>query len=116
MVTPPAMVKAGESLTVNFAPASGYRLLSVDSSCGGSLQGNAFTVQQVVADCLLEPKFETCTGGRGNFATRTRGTGGRQRLLWGGEPARLVCCHCGDPSDRDLVRRRLCSLTRPMVD
>ena len=53
------MVKAGEPLTVNFAPASGYRLLRVDSSCGGSLQGNAFTVQQVVADCLLEPKFET---------------------------------------------------------
>ena len=52
-------VKTGESLTVNFAPASGYRLLRVDSSCGGSLQGNAFTVQQVVADCLLEPKFET---------------------------------------------------------
>ena len=51
-------VKTGESLTVNFAAASGYRLLSVDSSCGGSLQGNAFTVQQVVADCLLEPKFE----------------------------------------------------------
>ena len=53
------LVKTGESLTVNFAPASGYRLLRVDSSCGGSLQGNAFTVQQVVADCLLEPKFET---------------------------------------------------------
>jgi hypothetical protein len=51
-------VKIGESLTFNFAPASGYRLLRVDSSCGGSLQGNAFTVQQVVADCLLEPKFE----------------------------------------------------------
>jgi len=52
------LVQTGESLTINFAPASGYRLLSVDSSCGGSLQGNAFTVQQVVADCLLEPKFE----------------------------------------------------------
>ena len=52
-------LKTGESLTVNFAPASGYRLLSVDSSCGGSLQGNAFTVPQVTADCLLEPKFET---------------------------------------------------------
>jgi hypothetical protein len=51
-------VKTGESLTINFAPASGYRLLRVDSSCGGSLQGNAFTVQQVVADCLLEPEFE----------------------------------------------------------
>jgi hypothetical protein len=51
-------VKTGESLTFNFAPASGYRLLRVDSSCGGSLQGNAFTMQQVVADCLLEPKFE----------------------------------------------------------
>ena len=51
-------VKTGESLTVNFEPASGYRLLRVDSSCGGSLQGNAFTVQQVAADCLLEPIFE----------------------------------------------------------
>ena len=51
-------VKTGESLTVNFAAASGYRLLRVESSCGGSLQGNAFTVQQVIADCLLEPKFE----------------------------------------------------------
>jgi hypothetical protein len=51
-------VKTGESLTVNFEPASGYRLLRVDSSCGGSLQGNAFTVQQVASDCLLEPTFE----------------------------------------------------------
>jgi hypothetical protein len=53
------LVKTGESLTINFAPASGYRLLRVDSSCGGSLQGNAFTVQKVVADCLLEPIFES---------------------------------------------------------
>jgi hypothetical protein len=51
-------VKTGESLTVNFEPASGYRLLRVDSSCGGSLQGNAFTVQQVASDCLLDPTFE----------------------------------------------------------
>ena len=52
------MVKSGESLTVNFVAASGYALSSVESSCGGSLQGNAFTVDQVTSDCLLEPIFE----------------------------------------------------------
>jgi hypothetical protein len=52
------LVKTGESLTVNFAPANGYRLTNVESSCGGSLQGNAFTVAQVNSDCLLEPVFE----------------------------------------------------------
>ena len=52
------LVKTGESLTVNFAPASGYRLMSVESSCGGSLQGNAFTVAEINSDCLLEPVFE----------------------------------------------------------
>jgi len=52
------MVKAGESLTVNFVAASGFALSSVESSCGGSLQGNAFTVDQVISDCLLEPLFE----------------------------------------------------------
>ena len=60
-------VKTGESLTFNFAPASGYRLLRVDSSCGGSLQGNAFTMQQVVADCLLEPKFEPASAPEDTF-------------------------------------------------
>ena len=54
-----SMVKTGESLTVNFVAASGYALSSVESSCGGSLQGNAFTVGQVTSDCLIEPIFET---------------------------------------------------------
>ena len=52
------LVKTGESVTVNFTPANGYRLTNVESSCGGSLQGNAFTVAQVNSDCLLEPVFE----------------------------------------------------------
>ena len=52
------MVKTGESLTVNFLPASGFALSSVESSCGGSLQGNAFTVNQVTSDCLIEPVFD----------------------------------------------------------
>jgi hypothetical protein len=52
------LVKTGESLTVNFAPASGYQLINVESSCGGSLQGNAYVLEQVTADCLLEPNFE----------------------------------------------------------
>ncbi|HBW84456.1 MAG TPA: hypothetical protein DEF79_10505, partial [Gammaproteobacteria bacterium] len=52
------MVKTGASLTVNFAPASGFALSSVESSCGGGLQGSAFTVNQVTSDCLIEPVFE----------------------------------------------------------
>ena len=55
------MVKTGESLTVSFVAASGYALSSVESSCGGSLEGNAFTVDQVTSDCLLEPIFEVST-------------------------------------------------------
>ena len=52
------MVKTGESLTINFVAASGYTLSSIESSCGGSLQGDAFTVDQVTSDCLIEPVFE----------------------------------------------------------
>ncbi len=52
------IVKTGESLTVNFLPASGFALSSVESTCGGSLQGSAFTVNQVTSDCLIEPVFE----------------------------------------------------------
>ncbi len=61
------MVKAGESLTVNFVAASGFALSSVESSCGGSLQGNAFTVDQVISDCLLEPLFEPVLVGGDTF-------------------------------------------------
>jgi hypothetical protein len=58
------MVKTGESLMVNFVAASGYALSSVESSCGGSLEGNAFTVDQINSDCFLEPVFEeTLVGG-----------------------------------------------------
>ena len=61
------MVETGESLTVNFVAASGYALASVESSCGGSLQGNAFTVDQVSSDCLLEPVFEQVLVGGDTF-------------------------------------------------
>jgi hypothetical protein len=52
------IVKTGESLTVNFVPSSGFALSSVESSCGGSIQGSAFTVNQLTSDCLIEPVFE----------------------------------------------------------
>ena len=61
------MVKAGEPLTVYFVAASGFALSSVESSCGGSLQGNAFTVDQVTSDCLLEPLFEPVLAGGDTF-------------------------------------------------
>ena len=52
------IVRTGEPLTVNFVPSSGFALSSVKSSCGGSVQGSAFTVNQVTSDCLIEPVFE----------------------------------------------------------
>ena len=61
------MVKTGETLTVNFVAAGGYALSSVESSCGGSLQGNAFTVDQVNSDCLLDPVFEPVLAGGDTF-------------------------------------------------
>ena len=61
------MVKTGESLTINFEAANGFTLSSVESSCGGSLQGNAFTVDQVTSDCLLEPVFEAVLVGGDTF-------------------------------------------------
>ena len=51
------LVKTGESLTVNFAPASGYRLISVESSCGGSLQGNAYRAGAGDRRLLVGTKF-----------------------------------------------------------
>ena len=61
------LVKTGESLTVNFVAASGYVLSSVESSCGGSVQGNTFTVEQVNSDCLLDPVFEPVLAGGDTF-------------------------------------------------
>ena len=61
------IVRTGEPLTVNFVPSSGFALSSVKSSCGGSLQDNAFTVDQATSDCLLEPVFEAVLVGGDTF-------------------------------------------------
>ena len=61
------VVRTGESLTVNFVAASGYTLSGVESSCGGSLEGSAFIVDQVNSDCLLEPVFEQALVGGDTF-------------------------------------------------
>ncbi|GIS02068.1 MAG: hypothetical protein CM15mP103_06190 [Gammaproteobacteria bacterium] len=39
---------------MNFLPASGFALSSVESSCGGSYRAR-LTVNQVTSDCLIEP-------------------------------------------------------------
>ena len=47
-----------EPARVEFRPAAGYALADVKSSCGGSLSGSVFTVDQVTSDCVIEPVFE----------------------------------------------------------
>ena len=51
-------IKPDEQALVEFLPAAGYALADVTSSCGGSLSGSVFTVDQVTSDCLIEPIFE----------------------------------------------------------
>ena len=51
-------IKPDESALVEFLPAAGYALVDVKSSCGGSLSGSVFTLDQVTSDCVIEPVFE----------------------------------------------------------
>ena len=51
-------IKPDEQALVEFLPAAGYALADVTSSCGGSLSGSVFTVDQVTSDCVIEPIFE----------------------------------------------------------
>ena len=51
-------IKPDEPARVAFLPAAGYALVDVESSCGGSLSGSVFTVDQVNSDCVIEPVFE----------------------------------------------------------
>lgn len=51
-------IKPDEQALVEFLPAAGYALADVKSSCGGSLAGLVFTVDQVTSDCVIEPVFE----------------------------------------------------------
>ena len=56
------MVSADEPLLLTFTASLGYQLGRVESSCGGSLQGNNFVVAAVTADCLIEPVFQATDG------------------------------------------------------
>ena len=92
------MIRTGESLTVNFVAASGYALSSVESSCGGNLQGSTFTIDQVNSDCLLEPVFEQVLVGGDTF----------QLVLE--EPAAgsvYSCLLYTSPSPRDVEESRM---------
>ena len=52
------LITPDEPALVEFLPAAGYALADVKSSCGGSLSGSVFTVDQVTSDCVIEPIFE----------------------------------------------------------
>lgn len=53
------LLKPDESMVLTFVAKPGYQLAGVESTCGGSLVGNTFTLEKVSSDCLIEPRFES---------------------------------------------------------
>ena len=53
------LVLPDETLVLQFEPEPTYRLEAVESSCGGSLSGNTFSLSSVDSDCRIEPRFES---------------------------------------------------------
>ena len=52
------LLREDEALQLTFVTEPGYQLVGVDSTCGGALSGDIFEVDQVLHDCLIEPRFE----------------------------------------------------------
>lgn len=53
------LFKPDETVILTFVALPGYQLAEVDSTCGGSLTGNTFTLEKVSSDCLITPRFES---------------------------------------------------------
>lgn len=51
--SPSQTVTPGGSVTFTFAAASGYRLLSASSTCGGALNGSSYVINSVTGDCAV---------------------------------------------------------------
>ena len=50
-------VKFGEKTTFTLNPDAGYFILSVDGTCGGTLEDKTFTTEHVTGDCTVDVKF-----------------------------------------------------------
>ena len=57
----PQLVDSGSTVQFTITPNSGYRILSVSGSCGGTLNGNIYTTYPVLEDCNVRVYFTTNT-------------------------------------------------------
>ena len=53
------LIKPDETVVLTFVARPGYPLAGVDSTCGGTMTGNTFTLQNVSSDCLIAPRFQS---------------------------------------------------------
>mgnify|MGYP001492512802 CR=1 FL=1 len=58
-ITPdsPQSVESGETASFTLTPDTGYHIVNVTGTCGGSLAGNVFTTNAVSADCTVIANF-----------------------------------------------------------
>lgn len=55
------MVAQGDTVSFAISPSLGYRILSVDGSCGGTLAGLSYTSTAITADCSVIAYFAVST-------------------------------------------------------
>jgi uncharacterized protein (TIGR02145 family) len=55
------VVRKGDRTSFTVTPATNYTIESVGGTCGGSLDGNAYTTDAVTADCTVEASFTILT-------------------------------------------------------
>jgi len=68
----PQTINEGETATFTITPDAGYSIDSVGGTCGGSLAGDQYTTDPVIADCSVEASFKI-----NNYTvTPMAGTGG----------------------------------------
>ena len=72
----PQPVNNGSTTAFTLTPALGYVIGPTGGTCGGSLVGNVFTTNPVVADCTVIATFATCTTGSPVEVSATSGTAG----------------------------------------
>jgi uncharacterized delta-60 repeat protein len=53
----PQQIAEGASAQFELIPNPGYAIVSVQGTCGGSLAGNLYTTDPIVADCTVEAVF-----------------------------------------------------------
>jgi hypothetical protein len=57
----PQVINSGQTVPFTITPSSGYRILYVGGSCGGSLSENVYTTNPVTADCNVMAFFTSNT-------------------------------------------------------